>query len=316
MVTTDAPARSDTRAARAAASGAPSRNRRPAPPRGGAAGTVLVNAALVVASAYFLLPIAWVLIAATKSPGDLYSTFGLWFSDRPQAWQNLVALFTQDDGAFSVWILNSILYSGVGALVATVISTAAGYAFAKYDFPAKEVVFWTILGGVLVPATVIALPLYFLLNSVSLTGTYWSVLLPCMVSPFGVFLARIHANASVPDEVIEAARIDGAGEFRIFFRIALRMIAPGFVTVLLFQLVATWNNYFLPLIMLNDPDLYPFTVGLASWASQSQGGGGSTGQLLALVVTGSMLSIIPLIAAFLMLSRYWQSGLTAGGVKQ
>jgi multiple sugar transport system permease protein len=102
---------------------------------------------------------------------------------------------------------------------------------------------------------------------------------------------------------------------RIFFGLALRSLAPGIVTVLLFTLVATWNNYFLPLIMLNDPDLYPITVGLSAWSSQTAGGGGSTGDLLALVVTGSMLSILPLIAAFLMLQRYWQSGLTAGGVK-
>jgi multiple sugar transport system permease protein len=126
---------------------------------------------------------------------------------------------------------------------------------------------------------------------------------------------RIYAQDAIPDSMIEAGRIDGAGEVQIFFRLALRTLAPGFVTVLLFTLVATWNNYFLPLIMLNNPDLYPVTVGLASWSSQSAGGGGSTGELLALVVTGSMVSVLPLIAAFLLLQRYWQSGLSAGGVK-
>jgi multiple sugar transport system permease protein len=314
MVTTEAPARSDTRAApraRAAASGAPAPRRQSGTARAGAAGTVLVNAALVVASAYFLLPIAWVLIAATKSPGDLYSTFGLWFSDSPQAWQNVVALFTQDDGAFSVWILNSILYSGVGALVATVISTAAGYAFAKYDFPGKEVVFWTILGGVLVPATVIALPLYFLLNSVGLTGTYWSVLLPCMVSPFGVFLARIHANASVPDEVIEAARIDGAGDLRIFGSIATRMMTPAIVTIFLFQFVTIWNNYLLPLVMLNDPKRFPITLGLTLWNSQTQRDPAFT----TLVVTGSAVSVVLLVALMVSLQRFWKADLTAGATK-
>jgi multiple sugar transport system permease protein len=126
---------------------------------------------------------------------------------------------------------------------------------------------------------------------------------------------RIYAQDAIPDGIIEAARIDGAGEFRIFFQVALRMLAPGIVTVLLFTLVATWNNYFLPLIMLNNPKLYPVTVGLAAWSSQSTGGGGSTGELLSSVVTGSLLSVIPLIAAFLLLQRYWQSGLSAGGVK-
>jgi multiple sugar transport system permease protein len=128
---------------------------------------------------------------------------------------------------------------------------------------------------------------------------------------------RVYAADSVPDSILEAARIDGAGEARIFFRIALRLMAPGVVTVLLFTLVATWNNYFLPLIMLNDPDLYPVTVGLASWAAQAQNGGaGASSDLLALVVTGSLISIVPLVVAFLMLQRYWQSGLAAGGVKQ
>jgi multiple sugar transport system permease protein len=110
--------------------------------------------------------------------------------------------------------------------------------------------------------------------------------------------------------------MDGAGEFSIFFRIALRSLGPGMVTVLLFTLVATWNNYFLPLIMLNNPKLYPITVGLASWSSQAVGGSGSNADLLSLVVTGSLVSIIPLIAAFLLLQRYWQSGLTAGSVKE
>lgn len=278
---------------------------------GGLAGRILVNTALAAAAVYFLLPIAWVLIAATKSPGDLYSTFGLWFSDRPQAWQNLVDLFTQDGGAFSIWILNSVLYSGVGALVATVIATAAGYAFAKYAFPAKETVFWTILGGVLVPATVIALPLYFLLNSVGLTGSYWSVLLPSMVSPFGVYLARIHANTSVPDEVVEAARIDGAGDLRIFGSIASRMMTPAIVTIFLFQFVTIWNNYLLPLVMLNDPKRFPITLGLTLWNSQTQ----RDPMFTQLVVTGSAVSVVLLVVLMVSLQRFWKADLTAGASK-
>ncbi len=278
---------------------------------GGLAGRILVNTALAAAAVYFLLPIAWVLIAATKSPGDLYSTFGLWFSDRPQAWQNLIDLFTQDGGAFSIWILNSVLYSGVGALVATVIATAAGYAFAKYAFPAKETVFWTILGGVLVPATVIALPLYFLLNSVGLTGSYWSVLLPSMVSPFGVYLARIHANTSVPDEVVEAARIDGAGDLRIFGSIASRMMTPAIVTIFLFQFVTIWNNYLLPLVMLNDPKRFPITLGLTLWNSQTQ----RDPMFTQLVVTGSAVSVILLVVLMVSLQRFWKADLTAGASK-
>jgi multiple sugar transport system permease protein len=153
-------------------------------------------------------------------------------------------------------------------------------------------------------------------SKVGLVNTPWAIILPSLVNPFGLYLMRVYAQDAVPDGLIEAARIDGAGEFRIFWQVAMRLLAPGFVTVLLFTLVATWNNYFLPLIMLNNPSLYPVTVGLANWAAQASMGGGASGDVLPLVVTGSLLSIIPLVVAFLMLQRYWQSGLGAGGVKQ
>lgn len=279
--------------------------------RGGLPSTVAVNAVLAVAGIYFLLPLVWVLIAATKSPGDLFASFGLWFSDSPQAWENLVALFTQDGGAFPRWVGNSILYSGAGAFVAMVLSAACGYAIAKYAFRGKESLFSIILGGVLVPATVIALPLYFLLNTVGLTGSYWAVLLPSMVSPFGVYLARIHANASVPDEIIEAARLDGAGDLRIFGTIATRMMTPALVTIFLFQFVTIWNNYLLPLVMLNDTRTFPLTLGLTLWNSQTQ----RDPMFYQLVVTGSAVSAILLVALMVSLQRFWRADLTAGATK-
>jgi multiple sugar transport system permease protein len=122
------------------------------------------------------------------------------------------------------------------------------------------------------------------------------------------------AATAIPVELLEAARIDGAGEFRAFLRISLPLLAPGVVTVLLFTTVATWNNYFLPLIMLKNPDWYPLTVGLKSWNDQAQTAGGQA--VFSLVITGSLLTIVPLIAAFLLLQRYWQAGLAAGSVKE
>ena len=272
---------------------------------------ILVNGALMLAALYFLLPVVWVLFAATKSTSDLFGTFGLWFSDSPQAWQNLVQLFTRDGGTFSLWMLNSVIYSGVGAFVAMVLSAAAGYAFAKYRFRGRETLFSVILGGVLVPATIIALPLYFLLNTVGLTGSYWSVLLPSMVSPFGVYLARIHANASVPDEVIEAARLDGAGDVRIFGSIATRMMTPALVTIFLFQFVTIWNNYLLPLVMLNDTKSFPITLGLTLWNSQTQ----RDPAFYQLVVTGAAVSTILLVALMVSLQRFWKADLAAGSTK-
>jgi len=285
---------------------APRRRRQPAGPS-----VYAVNLVLIVAAVYFLLPLIWVIIAATKSPADLFGTFGLWFSDTPAAWHNLVALFTQDGGVFTRWLVNSVIYSGLGALVAMVLAAACGYAIAKYPFRGREALFSIILGGVLVPATVIALPLYFLMNEVGLVGSYWSVLLPSMVSPFGVYLARIHASASVPDEVIEAARLDGAGEIRIFAQIAARMMTPAFVTIFLFQFVTIWNNYLLPLVMLDDTKSFPVTLGLTLWNGQTQ----RDPMFYALVVMGSAVSALILVALMSSLQRFWRADLTAGATK-
>ena len=140
------------------------------------------------------------------------------------------------------------------------------------------------------------------------------MILPSLISPFGVYLMRVYAEQSVPDDLLDAARVDGAGELRIFWSVALRVLAPGFVTVLLLSFVTTWNNYFLPQVVLNDPNLYPLTVGLAAWNDLASGGGGAQ-NLYPLVITGSLVSVVPIILAFLFLQRYWQGGLTFGSLK-
>ncbi|WP_406481680.1 carbohydrate ABC transporter permease [Streptomyces sp. NBC_01615] len=273
--------------------------------------------AMLAVLAYFLLPLFWLLIASTKSTQDLFNSFGLWFSHAPQLLSNIKATFTQDDGVYGRWLLNTVLYAGVSALGAALLAAAAGYGFAKYRFRGHGAAFNLILGAIMIPTTALAIPTYLLFAKAGLVNTPWAVILPSLISPFGLYLMRIYAEDAIPDSLIEAARMDGAGELRIFCTIALRLLAPGLVTVILFTLVATWNNYFLPLIMLNDPNLYPITVGLSSWAAQAQNGGaGASSDMLALVVTGSLISIIPLVLAFLMLQRYWQSGLATGGVKQ
>jgi multiple sugar transport system permease protein len=264
---------------------------------------------------YFLLPLFWLFVASTKTTGDLFSSFGLWFADDVSLARNVRETFSYNDGVFGRWMLNTLFYSVVSAGGAAFLATLGGYGFAKYRFRGNGLLFGLVLGSIMVPTTALAIPTYLLFSKVGLVNTPWAIILPSLVSPFGLYLMRIYAQDAISDDLIEAGRIDGAGELRIFFTLALRSLAPGIVTVLLFTLVATWNNYFLPLIMLNNPNLYPVTVGLATWYSQSSGGGGSTGELLALVVTGSLLSVLPLIAAFLLLQRYWQSGLSAGGVK-
>jgi multiple sugar transport system permease protein len=213
-------------------------------------------------------------------------------------------------------MLNTLFYSVVSAVGATLLAALGGYGFAKFRFRGNNALFGVVLGSIMVPATALAIPTYLLFSKAGIVNTPWAIILPSLVSPFGLYLMRVYAQDAVADTILEAARLDGAGEIRIFFQVVMRSLSPGLVTVLLFTLVATWNNYFLPLIMLNDPKLYPITVGLSSWSSQAVGGSGSSAELLALVVTGSLLSVVPLIAAFLLLQRYWQSGLTAGGVKE
>lgn len=273
--------------------------------------------AMLAALAYFLLPLFWLMVASTKSTQDLFTTFGLWFSRAPQLLANIEATFTHDDGVFARWLLNTVVYAVVSAAGAALLAASAGYGFAKFRFRGDRAAFNLVLGAIMVPATALAIPTYLLFAKADLVNTPWAIILPSLVSPFGLYLMRVYAQDAVPDSILEAARIDGAGEAAIFFKIVLRLLAPGLVTVVLFTLVSTWNNYFLPLIMLNDPNLYPITVGLASWASQAVGGGsGANSDMLALVVTGSLLSVAPLVVAFLLLQRYWQSGLTTGGVKQ
>jgi multiple sugar transport system permease protein len=264
---------------------------------------------LILGAAYCLLPVLWVVIASSKSAGELFSTFT--FAPSTHLFDNIADLSDYRSGIFWRWMVNTALYAGIGGVLSMVVSAAAGYGLAKYQFAGKTAVFNTLLAGVLVPGVVLAIPQYLLLAQVGLTNTYWSVLLPSIISPYGIYLARIYSAASVPDDVIEAARTDGAGELRIFARIAMPMMLPGLVTVFLFQFVAIWNNFMLPYIMLGDDRLFPLTVGLYGLLNQ----GSSQPAMYTSVITGALLSIIPLVALFLTLQRYWQVDLAAGAVK-
>lgn len=265
---------------------------------------------MLVSAIYFLLPVWWLFTSATKSREDFGSTNGLVFGDFDLV-NNIANLFAYNDGIFLRWMLNSILYAGAGALLGTLISAMCGYALAKYVFPGRELLFNIVLGGVLVPATALALPLFLIFSQVGATNTFWSVFLPSLVNPFGVYLARIYATASVPDELLEAARLDGSSEVRTFFTVARKLMTPALVTIFLFQFVAIWNNFFLPLIMLRDESLFPVTLGLYTWNSQVN----QIPEIRTYVIVGAFVSIIPLIIAFLSLQRFWQSGLGNGSLK-
>lgn len=264
---------------------------------------------------YFLVPVWWLVVASTKDAPGLFAGSGaLWFSGF-HLFDNLGDLFTHNNGEYLRWLGNSVLYALTGGVGCTIVSVLAGYGFAKFDFRGRGAVFALVLGSVMVPLTALVIPTFVMMSNVGLTDTIWAVILPSLLSPFAVYLMRVYAAVSVPDELLDAARIDGAGELRTFLRVSLPLMRPGVVTVLLLSVVGTWNNYFLPLTMLSSSKLYPLTVGIGLWsqlASSNNGGGQS---LWNLIIVGSLVSIIPLVIAFLTLQRYWQGGLAVGSLK-
>lgn len=263
--------------------------------------------ALVVATLYFLVPVYWLVVASTKSNADLTSTFGFWFAD----WNlgaNYDSLMGWTQGLFWRWVGNSLFYSVSAGVIGTLFAVMAGYAIAKFAFPGKRVAVGVIMAGLLLPVALLTVPLYIEFHSLGLTNTAWAIIIPSAVSPFGVFLGMVYAESSVPTELLEAARIDGAGEARIFFTIVLRLLGPAMVTIFLFIFVATWNNFLLPLMMISSADLKPVTLGLYGMMSYFAPDKGA-------VMLGALLGVIPLIVLFFTLQRYWRSGLAAGAVK-
>ncbi|GGK89859.1 sugar ABC transporter permease [Sphaerisporangium melleum] len=267
------------------------------------------TAVLLLGALYCLFPVAWVLVAATKSRAELFTTSTLLPGTGLLA--NLADLAAYRDGVFWLWMLNTVLYAGVGALLSTAVSAVSGYALAKFRFPGRGLAFNLLLGGVLVPAVVLAVPQYLLLSKAGLAGTYWSVLLPQILSPYGIYLARVYAAAAIPDALLEAARIDGATEGRLALNVALPLMLPAMVTIFLFQFVAIWTNFLLPFIMLGDDHRFPMTVGLYTMLAA----GANQPSLYNLIITGTLLSLIPLVALFLTMQRYWRTDLSSGSVK-
>ena len=268
---------------------------------------IVTIVALTITMLYFILPIIWVMFSATKSNADLVSTNGFWFGHFELA-ENYTKLMGWTQGLFWRWVLNSLFYSTTAGVIGTLISVAAGYAMAKFVFPGRNVSMAMIMAGLLMPVALLTIPLYVVFHHLGLTDTVWAILIPSCVSPFGVFLGRVYADSSVPTELIEAARIDGASEARVFFTIVLRLLAPAMVTIFLFIFVATWNNFLLPLMMVSTPELKPVTLGLYGMMSYFTPQKGA-------VMLGALLGVLPLIVLFLGLQKYWQSGLAAGSVK-
>jgi len=268
-------------------------------------------AIFVIFFLYCILPATWILAAMTKDNSQIFTTFGLWFAYPIHLFENIAGLFAYRDGIFVQWFGNSLVYAVSISIGTTLICALGGYAFAKYEFPAKKLLFNLIIATVTVPSTALVLPLFLMLNKLGLLNTMWGVILPSLVNPFGLYLMRIFWEASFPTELLEAARLDGAGEVRIFWGIGMPLMLSGLVTVALLSFVGAWNNFFLPLVVLSDDHLFPLTLGLNVWNSVSHAAGGGK-PVYNLIALGSLVSVLPLLAAFILLGRYWRRGLTAG----
>ena len=266
-------------------------------------GTVRVISVGCMLFAFFTIaPVVYMAFCATKTQLNINDSFPFWFARPFELTQNISLLF-QDvggDGVFARWFANTVVYALLGGGGATLVSVMAGYGFAHFHFRGARAGFVLVIGTLLVPITAISLPLYLIYAKAHLINSIWGMVLPSMVSPVGVYLMRTFARSHVPRPVIDAARIDGAGEARIFLTVALPLLVPGVVTVLLINVVAVWNNLFLPLLIFSNQNLYPLSVGIGDRA----GGGASV-----LLATGGLASVLPLIGLFLVLQRYWKGAL-------
>jgi len=266
---------------------------------------------LVVGALYCVLPVLWILIASTKTNSELFSTPPFVPSFHDGFVTNMHALFTYNHGIFARWALNSTIYAVGGAALSTIVCGCAGYALAKYRFPGSVWLFRVIVAAVLLPQIMLAIPQFLLLAKFGMTNNYAAVILPQLVSPFAIYLCRVYADAAVRDDILEAARVDGGSESRIFLSIGARLMSPALVTVFLLQFISIWNNFLLPFVMLNNDRLFPLTEGLYGLLIIT---GGQAAQY-SIVIAGVLVSIVPLTVLFLSLQRYWRVDLLSGGVK-
>ena len=265
---------------------------------------LLVNGALLALALLSLAPLLW-MVSVSLMPAGGASHFPPPLLPSAVTGDNYHALLGRTGMARN--FANSLLVAGAITLGSLLVNTLAGYAFAKLRFAGRERVFQLLLAALVVPAQVAMLPLFLLMKQLGLVNTYGGVVIPALASVFGIFLVRQYAR-SIPDELLEAARIDGAGEWRIFFSIVLPMLKPVLVTLAIFSFMAAWNDFMWPLIVLTDQEHYTLPVALATLSREHI-------QDVEMMMAGAVVTVIPVLALFLLLQRYYIQGLLLGSVK-
>lgn len=270
----------------------------------GSAARVSLNVALFAVGAITLFPLLWMVSVSLMAPGDS-AVFPPPLWPEHATLDNYAALF----GRFGLgrYLFNSLIISVIATFMALTLNVMAGYAFAKLRFAGRDAAFNLMLGALIIPAQVGMLPLFLMLKTMGLVNTYVGALIPWIASVFGIFMVRQFA-LSIPDEMIEAARVDGAGEFQIFRIIVLPLMQPILVTLALFVFLSSWNDFMWPLIVLTGEQHYTLPVALAALSREHV-------QDNELMMAGAVVTTLPVLALFLALQRYYIEGLLAGSVK-
>jgi multiple sugar transport system permease protein len=267
-------------------------------------GRIATNLGLAALAAVTIAPLLWMLSASFMPTGEANTWPPRFFPSRPTI-EHYVTLFTRLE--LARYSVNSAIVALGTTAISLVVNATAGYAFAKLRFRERERLFRFLLGALVIPAQVAMLPLFLLLKFMGLVNTYWGVMIPGMASILGIFLIRQYA-LSIPDDLLDAARLDGAGELRIFTSIVLPVIAPVLVTLGIFTFMATWNDFMWPLIVLSDDSRYTLPVAVANLSGEHV-------QDTELMMAAAVVTIIPVLLAFLMLQRFYIQGILAGSVK-
>lgn len=265
---------------------------------------VWVNALLVLCALLAMFPLLWMTSVSFMAHGEA-SHFPPPLLPRQATLANYLELFAQ--AGIGRYFLNSLLLAVAATLLSLAFNVGAGYAFAKLRFAGRDRIFKLLLGALVIPGQVAMLPLFLIMKQMGLVNTYIGVLVPAAASIFGIFLVRQYA-LTIPDALLEAARLDGASEFRIFRSIVLPLLAPILVTLAIFSFLGSWNDFMWPLIVLTDKDLYTLPVALASLSREHV-------QDNEMMMAGSVLTILPVLLLFLVLQRYYIQGLLVGSVK-
>jgi len=264
----------------------------------------LLYGLLIAGAILAMLPMVW-MVSASVMPAGEASTYPPRFFPSRVTFDHYADLFTRLN--LGRYLFNSALVALVVTSASLLINSMAGYAFAKLRFRGRDRMFRVLSTGLVLPVQVAMLPLFLLMKNLGLINTYWGVIIPGLASIFGIFLVRQYA-LSIPDEMLDAARVDGASELRIFRSIVVPGIVPILATLAIWTFLATWNDFMWPLIVLSDESLYTLPVALANLSGEHV-------QDTELMMAGSVITVIPVMLVFLFLQRYYIQGVMAGSVK-